>query len=1621
MLLVFASRRLLVACAALVLSAQPLSADEPAASDAPAAEKVSFYKQVRPIFQANCQGCHQPAKASGAYVMTTFDRMAKGGESEMPAVVPGKPVESYLLDLITPADGQAEMPKGKSPLAATEIELIKLWIAEGADDDTPAGARERYDQDHPPLYTRPPVITSIDFSPDGELLAVAGFHEVLLWKADGSQLVGRLVGLSERIESVRFSPDGTKLSVTGGLPGRTGEIQVWNVGERQLVLSVPVTYDTIYGGSWSPDGKLIAFGCADNTVRAINAETGEQVLFQGAHSDWVRDTVFSVDGSHVVSVSRDMTAKLTEVETQRFVDNVTSITPGALKGGMLAIDRHPTRDEVVVGGSDGVAKVYRMQRLSVRVIGDDGNLIRRMPPMTGRIFSVAVSKDGTRIAAGSSLDGSGEVQVYSYEFDTSLPDNIKAINEKVVTTRSAEENAALEKYHTDGVRLVSKTGVPGAAVYAVAFHPNGQVLAAAGSDGTVRLINPETGEVAKQFSPAPLDDQPVAAVKPAETPVLSANPATLSTTQAAGASAIPEHPDFIRDVNPILSRVGCNAGTCHGSADGRNGFKLSLRGYDAIFDVRALTDDLASRRVNVASPEDSLMLLKTTAAVPHVGGQVIQPGDRYYEIIRRWIADGAKLDLSVPRVVGIEVTPTNPVVEKIGDTAAIRVTANYADGATRDVTREAFIESGNTEVATVDREGVAKAVRRGEAPILARYEGAYAATTLTSMGDREGFVWEQPPSWGKIDDLAIAKWQRMKTLPAPLTSDPEFIRRVYLDLTGLPPTADEVRAFLADERDTRVKRDALVDKLVGSDPYVEFWTNKWADLLQVNSKFLGGEGAKAFRKWIRDEVAANTPYDQFARKILTASGSNRENPAASYYKILRDPLDTMENTTHLFLGVRFNCNKCHDHPFERWTQDQYYETAAFFAHVGLKRDPESGDRNIGGTAVEGAKPLYEVVFDKPEGDVIHDRTKAVAPPEFPFETEFTAAENASRRDRLAAWTTSADNRYFARSYVNRLWGYLFGVGIIEPIDDIRAGNPPTNPELLDHLTGEFVQSGFDVRHVMRLIAKSRVYQLSIETNPWNADDKINYSHAIARRLPAEVLYDAIYRVTGAVSKIPGVPPGTRAAELPDVDTNLPDGFLTNLGRPPRESACECERSGELQLGPIMALINGPTVGQAIGDPESELTKLVASEPDNQKLINEVFLRIVNRDATDDEVAATLREMHEIESDHQKLLAAVQEREQVVAARRVEQEKRREEAIAKARTELDAYEVELKPILAEREQKRQEQIAQRQSELAEYEATLPAKLAEFEAQQASAAKLWQTLDPTELKASTGAKLTREPDLAVLAEAKDGQVVYTFTAETDLMNVTGIQLEALADDRLPSRGPGLSPNGNFVVTELTLTATSKADASQTKEVKLENALADFSQGGYDVKTAIDGKRPRQNNGWAIAGGIGTSHWATFETAEPLGFEGGTILTFKLDQRYADNKHALGKFRLSITTAGKPVGLGLPAELATLLATPADQRTDDQKAALLKHYGQRDEELKKRQTALAEAQKPLPPDPKLVQLKETLETASRPIPEDPALVRLKSDLEMSTQQLSNQRLTAAQDLAWALINSPEFLFNH
>ena len=668
----------------------------------------------------------------------------------------------------------------------------------------------------------------------------------------------------------------------------------------------------------------------------------------------------------------------------------------------------------------------------------------------------------------------------------------------------------------------------------------------------------------------------------------------------SGAGAAERPTNFIRDVMPILNRTGCTGGPCHGSAKGKNGFKLSLRGYDPEFDYRALLFEVSGRRFNRAAPAQSLMLAKPAMQIPHEGGLRFEVDSRYYKTIYKWIAEGAPFgDPALDAPAELSVEPPEIFMERPGGSAALRVTAKYGDGSTRDVSSEAVIESNSTSTAGIDDDGSVRGERIGEAAVLVRYEGKFATVPVTILNPEPGFQWRRLAQYNYIDKHIDAKLKRLKIQPAPEASDETFLRRIYIDLTGIPPTPEQARAFLEDPASPRRKRGRLIDRLIGSREFVDHWTLKWGDLLQSNRKHLGEKGTWAFRQWIRDAIASNQPYDDFARELLTSIGSTFRSPAANYFRVNDDPKLAMETTTQLFLGVRMVCAQCHDHPFEKWTQNQYYQLAAFFAAVGMKPGFDADE---------------QIVYLKRSGnDIKHPKTNKVVDAEYLIASAGLPqiADFRDRREALAEWLTSAQNPFFAKAIVNRVWSYFLGRGIIEPVDDIRGSNPPINPVLLDALERDFVASGFDLRHLIRAIVNSRTYQTGIETNKWNENDEVNFSRFLPRRLPAESLLDAITVATGSRPNFPDVPEDFTAQQLPDPHIGK-GGFLDMFGRPERESSCECERRSDLSLPQAMNLVNGPTLAEAVADPEGRLAEAILAGKSDRELVEELYLAALSR-------------------------------------------------------------------------------------------------------------------------------------------------------------------------------------------------------------------------------------------------------------------------------------------------------------------------------------------------------------------------------------------------------------------------
>jgi Protein of unknown function (DUF1553)/Protein of unknown function (DUF1549) len=667
----------------------------------------------------------------------------------------------------------------------------------------------------------------------------------------------------------------------------------------------------------------------------------------------------------------------------------------------------------------------------------------------------------------------------------------------------------------------------------------------------------------------------------------------------------PQFVSFKNETLPALTKAGCNMGACHGSPSGKAGFRLSLRGFDPPLDVNTLRTEYFNRRTNIMDPAQSLILKKPLMEVAHGGGRRLHKEDASYHVLFDWISEGLRLDAAdAPELVKIELSPTHRVFHALGTRQQLRVNGYYSDGTVRDLTPLAVFSSSNESVATVSANGLVEKTGRGETAILARLLDKMSSAYMTFLEDVKGFVWTNPSGNNFVDKLVFEKLKQLQILPSEVCSDEEFIRRAYLDATGRLPHPDESLAFLnAKSADKRAK---LVDELVDSPDAAEFWTLKWCDILRANSKKLEPTGVRKFHRWVYESVLADKPLDQFARELLTARGSVFENPAANYWRASRDPQDATETTAQLFLGIRIQCAKCHNHPFERWSQDNYYGIAAAFARVG---------RKTGGNAKD-----EEVVFAENSGEIQQPRTGQTMKVHLLLKGDVKVPDNVDRREVFAKWLTDPANPFFAKTCVNRIWGQLMGRGIVDPVDDFRDSNPPSNAPLLDELTHQFVQHGDSAKWVIRTIMNSRVYQLSSRKNDFNKDDEIYFSHANTRMLTAEQLLDGICAVTGVPEAYAGQPKGTRAVDLPDPPTD--NYFLKIFGQPQREMSCQCERSTESNLSQALQMINGPVVHNKLRDESGRIPQMLKSGKTDDNIIQSLYLTALSRLPAAEEVSAS---------------------------------------------------------------------------------------------------------------------------------------------------------------------------------------------------------------------------------------------------------------------------------------------------------------------------------------------------------------------------------------------------------------
>lgn len=669
----------------------------------------------------------------------------------------------------------------------------------------------------------------------------------------------------------------------------------------------------------------------------------------------------------------------------------------------------------------------------------------------------------------------------------------------------------------------------------------------------------------------------------------------------------PSPVSFRTETVAALTRHGCNGGACHGSPSGKGGFQISLQAYDHAMDESALTRGDLGRRTNSLDPARSLLLLKPTMVAPHRGGLQLKTTDYAYDVLRQWIGEGCQVDQAEGRrCVRLELLPeSGRVLKRPPARQQIAARAHFDDGKVRDVTRLTKFTSSDEQVAEVTPGGLLIGRRRGQVAVMARYLDQLVSCQFTIVEDVPGFVWPNPPAQNFIDELVYQKLQQLKYAPSELCTDNAFVRRVYLDLLGVLPSIDEQREFLADPEPQR--RELLVNRLLDRPEYARFWALKWGDLLRLQKSEMTEAGVHKFYAWLVEKFESNSPLDQFARELLTAQGSTFAHPAANYYRGFDDPTQAAETSAQIFLGSRIQCAKCHNHPFENWTQDNFYGLSAFFCRVARK---------------PGLRAEEEIVYAAREGEVTQPRTGQIMQPWLPTYGAQDPGAMDDRRAVFAKWLTAPDNPFFARVAVNRIWAEVMGRGIVEPVDDVRQSNPPSIPELLDRLAEEFVRSGYNQKQLLRTILGSRVYQLNSRPTESNGDDTKFFSHAAARLLSAERLLDAVCEVTQLQESFAGLPQGTLATALPSPDFN--HDFLDAFGRPARSTACTCERSSRSTLGQALQLFNGSLVHQKLADKGNRFNRMLDEGCPPPEVVATLYRAAVCREPTEQELKAALQ-------------------------------------------------------------------------------------------------------------------------------------------------------------------------------------------------------------------------------------------------------------------------------------------------------------------------------------------------------------------------------------------------------------
>ena len=1089
------------------------------------------------------------------------------------------------------------------------------------------------------------AIRSLAWSPDGTVLASGAYRRIRLGGPRGESSALILTnGLRGHVTALQFAPDGKTLAVGDSETGRIGWVRLIDARTGEGMASWRAHGDTVFALDFSRDGQRLVTAGGDRLIKVWTVATHEVVAVLEGHTAQVLAVAFNTNATQVVSGGVDQQLKVWDIATREKIISLgthsAAITAvswpgtgasvfaateaggvfrytnlkshsgeqssatgdersiGTLPDAVLSLSVTSNALQIVAGGHDGSVRrwndegklIWEGLPVALPVAASDrqptGKDARANPGKGGAIAEVRPATRSTKTAAKTPVVG------------TNLPPKTGA----VVSLRAEPAELLLTPDAPRHGVLITATTVEGFEVdvtEAARFRSSATGLIRVDETGVVEALAPGRGLVRVRAA-----GHEVAIPVTVREAGRAVGPAAEGIPASAGTPPV----SFVRDVLPALNRAGCAAGACHAKAAGQNGFKLSVFSYDTRHDYDAIVKAARGRRVFPAAPDESLLLQKALTTVPHEGGQRFERGSATHQLLVRWLREGmVYAATNEPALQRISVFPAERRYKK-GSTQRLQVLAHYADGSHRDVTSLAGFAENDREIATVDEHGrMTIGKLTGQGVIVARYMGFVADSQILVPADHPlpEARYAALPRNNFIDELAFAQLRRLGLFPSDVCTDAEFIRRAKLDAVGQLPTPEEVREFLADPAPD--KRGRWIARVLDNPAYADYWANKWADLVRPNSDRVGVKSVFVLDEWLRERFRANQPYDQFVREILLAEGSNHRNGPAVIYRDRREPPELTTMFSQLFLGTRLECAKCHHHPNEKWSQDDFYQMAAFFGGVKQKGAGLSPPISAG----------TETFYFAGGGEVKHPVSGQVMVPRPPDGPVVKPVEGVDPRGALADWLTAPENPFFARAAVNRVWATFFGRGLVEPVDDFRISNPCVNAPLLDALAQDFAAHGYDFKHLIRTLLASRLYQLSTTPNESNLADTRNFSRAYRRRLPAEVLLDAVTAVTEIPDTFAATPPGFRAMQT--WSYKIGSHFLDAFGRPNASSDCPCERDRQMSVVQSLHLMNARDLQGKLEDPAGRVQRLAGSSRTPSEVVNELYLLMLSRPPAPDEL------------------------------------------------------------------------------------------------------------------------------------------------------------------------------------------------------------------------------------------------------------------------------------------------------------------------------------------------------------------------------------------------------------------